>query len=396
MRRTLLFAALACAASALAGCADDAPAATTPEPEPVRLAAVVESDGARPVRAVGLVEPADPHALSFKIGGVVTDVFVDEGDAVRRGQTLARIDLREVDARVSAARQGAAQAGLGAAQAGQGVAQAEAGAAKARRDLDRALALYADSVATLEQVQDARTGVEVAERVLGAARAGLGAAQAAAGAARSGVDAAAVDRRYAVITAPSSGVVLSRSADVGQVVGPGTPVVTTTAGGRGWVVRVGVADREAVRLRVGDRATVTLDAYPDADVSGRVSQIAASAAAGSGTYDVEVAISGGGRRLAAGLVGRVAVFASGGGEAAVRLVPLAALLEGDGDRGFVFVVDAAGRARRRDVRIAYVDEEHAAVSAGLAGVDRVVADGAGFLDDGDAVRVVTETAARGR
>jgi multidrug efflux pump subunit AcrA (membrane-fusion protein) len=107
----------------------------------VRTAPVAREWVTRPVEATGTLHSKDEIELSFKMPGIVARVLVAEGQQVRRGQTLATLDLREIDAQVMAAR---------------------SAVTKAERDLARAEALYADSVATLAQVQDARTGAEVA------------------------------------------------------------------------------------------------------------------------------------------------------------------------------------------------------------------------------------------
>ena len=125
-------------------------------------------------------------------------------------------------------------------------------AGKADRDLARAQRLFADSVATREQVQDAETAAEVA----GAAR-----------------EAAEFDRRYAVITAPADGVVLRRWSEPGEVVSPGDAVLQVGNKSRGSVVRVGLADRDVARVHVGDPATVRFDVRASQPVEGTVRRI---------------------------------------------------------------------------------------------------------------------------
>ena len=163
----------------------------------VRAAPVTDTVLARPIVATGTVAPADEAALGFKIGGVIERIAVDAGDLVRAGQTLAALDLREIDA---------------------GLAKARSGAAKAERDLARARRLYADSVVTLAQFQDAETADELA---------------------RADLEAAAFNRRYAVIVAPASGVVLRRAAEPGENIAAGATVlvVGSRGAGRGNVLR---------------------------------------------------------------------------------------------------------------------------------------------------------------
>ncbi len=311
----------------------------------VRTAPVAREWVTRPVEATGTLHSKDELQLSFKMPGVVSRVLVAEGQQVRRGQPLATLDLREIDAQVAAAR---------------------SGVDKAQRDLERAEALYADSVATLAQVQDARTGAEVA---------------------RSGLQAAAFNRRYATIVAPADGVVLRRLAEGGELVGAGQPVVVLGSSERGRVLRVGVADRDAVRLKPGDAATVRFDAFPGEEFAGSVREVAPAADPMTGTYQVEVSVSGGGKPLSSGLVGRVEIRPAAGTEMA--LVPIQAILEADGDAATVYTLAADGKhARRLPVTVGFIAGERVAVSGGLDGVAHVVTDGAAYLSDGAAVKVV--------
>lgn len=330
---------LAVAAGACGPAPVPSPAA---EPRPVRLAAIVDTVVARPVVAVGTLGARDEVPLGFKVGGVVARVLVDDGARVRRGQLLATLETTEVDA---------------------GVARAQSAAAKAERDLERVRRLYADSVATLAQLQDATTGLEVARADLSAAR---------------------FNRGYAVITAPADGVVLRRLANAGELVSPGAPVVVLASAARGTVLRAGLPDRDVVRVRMGQPATVAFDAYPGREFAGRVLEVAAAATPRTGTYTVELALPGA-ADLPTGLVGRVTIQVDGSTRA--WLVPVEALVDADERRATVFVLAEGGRVSRREVTVGFLDGLRAAVTAGLEGATQVVTDGAPYLDDGDAVRV---------
>jgi RND family efflux transporter MFP subunit len=245
-----------------------------------------------------------------------------------------------------------------------GVTRAHSAAEKAERDLARARRLFADSVATLEQVQNAETGRDVAAAEL---------------------QAVAFNRRYAVIVAPAAGVILRRNAEPGQLIQAGTAVFTLGSRSRGVVVRAALADRDVVRVRRGDATVVRFDALPDLVLQGSVTEIAAAADPATGTYRVEVAL-GGAAGLATGLVGQVEIRPRAAQP--MFVVPVDAVLEADGSRGTVFALSADGkRAERRAVTIGFLDGDRVAVVTGLAGVRNVVTDGAAYLDDGAAVRV---------
>jgi RND family efflux transporter MFP subunit len=311
----------------------------------VRAAPVTDTVIARAIVATGTVAPADEIALGFKVGGVIERVVVDAGDHVRTGQILAALDLREIHA---------------------SLAKARSGAAKAERDLARARRLYADSVVTLAQLQDAETAAEQA---------------------RADLDGTAFNRRYAVIVAPTSGVVLRRDAEPGENIEPGATVlvVGSRGAGRDNVLEVGLADRDVVSVRKGDPAVARFDALPGREFAGRVTRIGAAADPVTGTYEVEIALDHAGA-LTAGLVGRVEIRPARGAPAS--LVPIEAVLEADGAEATVYALSSDGRrAERRRVTVAFIEGSRVAITGGLDGASRVLTDGAAYLDDGAAVRV---------
>lgn len=355
-RTTLALIVLLTAALAAEGCGrSGAETRLVDRAVPVRVAPVAVDRVAVPVTATGTLGPKEDVALSFKIGGVVARVLVDEGQRVRAGQLLASLDFGEIDP---------------------GVTRTRAGAEKAERDLARARRLYADSVATREQVENAETARDAAQAEL---------------------DAATFNRRHAAITAPADGVILRRLAEPGELVESGATVLTLGSRARGQVVRTWLADRDVVRIRTGDRATVRFDAFPDRAFEGRVTEIAAAADPMTGTYRVEIALAAGPGAgaaaasptpaLASGLVAAVEIRPAA--DQSVALVPAESVLEADGTNGVVYTLAADNRsAVRRHVTIAFLSGDRVAIASGLDGVKRIVTEGAAYLDDGSAVEVL--------
>jgi RND family efflux transporter MFP subunit len=147
------------------------------------------------------------------------------------------------------------------------------------------------------------------------------------------------------------------------------------------VLRAGLPDRDAVRIRLGDEATVRFDALPGERFAARVTQRASAATPGSGTYDVELALEPRAQSLASGLIGRAEIRTRA--EAATPALPLEALVEADGDSAHVFVVAAGGdRATRRAVRIGRIVGDAVAIASGVETGEWVVVRGAAYLDDG--------------
>ena len=321
------------------------------QPAAVRTVPVASVAVTAQTRAVGVLAPRDEIRLAFKVGGVVDSVRVKSGDIVRKGQVLAELKRAEVDATVS---------------------QAAEGADKARRDLERAKQLRIDEVATEEQVQDLTTAYNVA---------------------RSNLDAARFNARFARIEAPVDGIVFERMVEGGELVQPGQPVVVVGSTDSGWVVRVGLADRDVVRMESGAPAQVTFDAFPGRAFEGKVTRIGAAADRVTGTFEVEVEVTPQGARFARGLVAKVTLPLARLPDVAptATVVPITALVEADGQRATVYVLDRDRNvARRKDVTLGPLLGEQVIVTAGLITGEPVITDGAAWLTDGRSVHVVSD------
>jgi len=313
-------------------------------PVPVTVALTGVASAVQPILMAGTLGAKEEMPLSFKIGGVVSQVRAETGQSVREGTVLAELAPTEIAAEVEKAHQARA---------------------KAERDLTRARALYRDSVATLEQMQDAATAYEVAA---------------------SNARIAEFNRQYAVVRAPSAGIVLTREVEPGQLVAPGTPAVRFRTDRRGLVMRGGLPDRDAVKLRIGDQATVRLDAFPDETFLGQVTQIAMDATPGTGTYAIEVAVDTRGRTLASGLVGRVVLLPRSVGR--VLTVPVQAIVEAHGDSATLFTLSAdRTKAVRLRVHVGVLDGDRVTVLSGLDQGAEVVTAGAAWLADGALVKL---------
>ena len=328
----------------LAGCSSQAQPVQPPPATPVRIAEVTQATRALPIRTSGRLAPKKQMQLSFKTGGLIDKFYVDEGSRVRAGQRLARLDMAEIDAHVQ---------------------QAQSGFDKAERDVARMEALYRDSVVTLEQLQNTKTAQEVAG---------------------SGLQIARFNRRHSEIRAPANGRVLRRLAEVNELVSTGEAVLVFGAA-QGWVVRVGLSDRDVVKLKLNDEAALHFDAYPDRPFKGWVSEIAEAADPMSGTFEVEVSVDDADAVLKTGFIARVDLMPSD--TAALFYIPIEAPVEGDGRDGIVYAVEAQSEtARRVPVRIAEILDDEVAVTAGLDSVATVVTEGAPYLSDGARIQVV--------
>ena len=349
MRTLSLLPALA-AGLLLGGCTPS-PEDEAPAPTRIRIATATEGPYAPVIRANGLLANKDEIRLSFKVTGVVKRIAVREGERVRRGQLLAEIEPAEVNAQVEQARQAHA---------------------KAQRDLERGERLHADQVISLEQLQDLRTQMAVSDAELSSAQ---------------------FNASYAAIVASQDGTVLHRLAEERELVAAGTPVLVLGAQNDGFVVRVGLADREIVQVKLGDVARIQLDALPGEVLQGTLTEVASAADSASGMFDVDVAIAPiDSQPLKSGLVAKVSIEPASAQLGKRIYVPMASIVEGNGLEARVFVLDGQ-YARRRDVQVAFIDGEHIALIGGVAAGEQIITDGAQYLADGELVTIAEPAAA---
>jgi RND family efflux transporter MFP subunit len=246
--------------------------------------------------------------------------------------------------------------------------QAQEAAAKADRELVRIRQLHAKGFASDAELQDAQ--------------AQLTSTRAAAQAARS-------DSAYATIVAPSDGIVLRRSVEANSVVAAGAPVMTLSDMSESFVLSAGLADRDALRVALGDTAAVTFDAFPDQVFAAAVSEIGADADERTGTFQVKLRISETTAPLKSGLVGRASITPSVSSGVDVA-IPVDAILEGHGNQAIVFLVDpVTGAVQRTRISTGRLSGDLVAVTSGVKAGDQVVVDGAGYLADGEKVLVST-------
>lgn len=312
---------------------------------PVQLAKIETVSRSESIVASGLVASSEEAKLSFKIGGVIQKIYVSEGQKVGKGQLLASLNMTEIDAQVS---------------------QAKYGVEKAERDFKRVENMYKDTAATLEQMQNATTGFDVAKQNLQIAQ---------------------FNRSYAQITSPIDGAVIKKMANEGELTGPGTPIFYITSNRQGdWVVRVGVSDKDWARLKVGDKASIVLDAYPNETFTGSVKKLAPAADPMNKLYEIEVRINTNGKRFAAGLFAKVELEPAQ--SRTYVMVPIEAIVEGNGKDAFVYVLDdSPKKVKRIPVQIGFVDGDKVLVTNGLDNISEVITSGSAFLTESSSVVV---------
>jgi RND family efflux transporter MFP subunit len=227
--------------------------------------------------------------------------------------------------------------------------------------------LYRDSVATLEQYQNAKTGLEIAQEAY---------------------NAGAFNQSYAEIRALKSGFVLKKLANDGQVVGPGTPVVLLNGANKGnWVLKVGLSDRDWAATRVGDPAEITLDAADGKTFQASVLAKSEGVDPVTGTLWVSLRVSGAPTaKLAAGLFGKAKITPRE--KIKSWVIPYDAILDGNATEGYVFVTKDGKTAQKVKIQISSIDHGKVFVSSGLEDAQSLITSGNAYLDAGSAIKIV--------
>jgi multidrug efflux system membrane fusion protein len=330
----------------LTGCNRNKEGGSTTQAVPVRTVSVISQRLSEPVRTSGYLSSESEMKLSFKTGGLIDKIHVEEGERVRKGQTLAALKLDEIQAYAE---------------------QAKNGHEKAKRDFARAQNLYRDSVATLEQIQDAETGLNVA---------------------KSNLDIAEFNLTHSTLKAPCDGRILKRLAEANELIGPGYPAFVFGTDGSEWVVKVGVADRDVVRLSIGDSASVTFDAFPGLRFPASIRTVSGAPDPMSGIFEAELNIRKGESSFVNGLMADVDIYPSQKRD--YRVIPFESLADVRDKRAIVYAITPEQIARKIPVTIGFLMNDRVAVEKGLEETDRIVSEGAAYLSDGMSVKEIQD------
>jgi len=251
------------------------------------------------IKLSGNVE-AHESLVSFKVTGRVVELPVEEGQPMQAGQLLAKLDdadyrqqvsVDEANIHVRSQQLTLSLAGPRAQDieaARQNVVDAQADLAQKKQDLARYDALLAKDEIPAQVRDQAATAVTRAETnvarlkqvydelLAGTRKEQIAVDQANVGAADQTLEMSQIKLGYTTLTAPFSGVVLVREAELGEVVSPGTPIVTLADLDHLWV-RVYISETNLGKIHLGDSVTVRTDTYPNKSYTGRISFIASDA-----------------------------------------------------------------------------------------------------------------------
>ncbi|MDQ3069867.1 MAG: efflux RND transporter periplasmic adaptor subunit [Acidobacteriota bacterium] len=356
----------------------------------VVTAPVVErraGESAAVLNATGYVTARRKATVSSKVTGKISEVMLEEGMSVRRGQVLARLDDASARAAFNLA---AAQA----ESARRSVAETDVRLAEARQTLGRRAALLKEGVITQADVDAAKAEVDSL-----AARTAVAREQVEVATRQVAVYSTALEDL--VIRAPFDGVAISKDAQPGEMVSPVSggggftrTGITTLVDMTSLEIEVDVNESYIGRVKPGQRVTATLDAYPEWLIPAHVITSIPAADRQKATVLVRIGFDKLDARLIPDMGVKVAFHdekeaASPAPDARPRMLMPAAAARGTGDTRDVFVV-RDGRVERRAVRVGAVEGTQIVVLSGLTAGEQVVVNPPADLTEGKQVVIKTE------
>lgn len=320
-------------------------------PLPVEVITAHWQEYARPIRVSGVLEHKSEQKLAFKISGLISRVNVNEGQWVKQGQILAQLDLEEINAQV---------------------AKAQAVLANTQRNLKRFQALQRSDALSMDQLQYAETQVELAQADLTIAQ---------------------FNQRHALIQAPADGRILKRLIENNEMLAAGSPAFIFASKESDWIVRVGVTDKDRMRLGLADQAIVTFDAYHGVQYPAIVTELAAHADS-TQTFSLDLQIKENKQHpLLTGFIAYAEITPKK--TQTVMLLPTTAMARAHRSEKArrlglaaeidVFVVQNDQRVERRKVSLLAVEQNYLLIVAGLSEGEQVVVTGANYLSPNRAV-----------
>jgi RND family efflux transporter MFP subunit len=345
-------------------------------PMTVETAQVKRADMATQITVVGNLIGAQTVEAVPKVAGRLDAVSVRLGDRVTRGQTLAKIEDREIQEQV---KQAQASFDVSAAT----IRQREADLKLAQTNLDRSRNLYERQLIPKQTFDDTDSKYQAAVAQLDLSHAQYEQAKAR-------LDELKINLANTVISSPVSGFVGKRVLDPGAWVTTNSSFISVVDIG---IVRLvaNVVEKDLRRVTPGLRADVEVDAYPGEKFVGKVAHIAPVLDPSTRTAQIEVEIDNPNYRLKPGMYAKVSFMVDKRENALV--IPMVALVDLGGNRG-VFMTTASEQgqiASFKKIDVGLMSQDLAEVTSGLAEGDSVVTIGAAALREGDKVLLPGQT-----
>jgi RND family efflux transporter MFP subunit len=331
--------------------------------------------------ASGYVVARRQSTVASKITDKMVELDIEEGDHVKEGQVIARLDDTNIRASLNAAR-----AQLEYAKAG--LAETEVNLANARRDYERQKSLIKGHFVSQAAVDNSQTAMDALVAQLATQKGNVEVTQ-------RNVEVAQRNLDDTVVRAPFDGVVTVKAAQPGEIVSPMSAGGGFTRTGIGTVVDMGslefqidVNENFINRVQADQKVSAKLNAYPDWQIPGHVIAIIPTADRSKGTVTVRIAIDAKDPRILPEMGVRVSFLANGGGDA--KPVPGVSLpasaVQASGSVGVVFVVHDR-TLERRAVKLGATSSDRVTVLSGLSAGERVAIGDFAQMAEGSTVRI---------
>lgn len=312
---------------------------------PVKIATINSLNQEKNILATGLITTENEARYSFKIGGIIDKIFVEEGQHFKKGQLLANLKITEINSQLQ---------------------QAQFGYDKAKRDYTRANNLYKDSVATLEQLQNAKTAMDYALKT---------------------VNVVAFNQEYATIYASTDGFVSKKLANQGEVIGAGMPVlaINENNNNKDWILKLGVTDADWASIQINQSAKVHIDAFPNQVLNAKVYRKSQASDQANGSFQIELKLELSGTKLAIGMFAKAEIKTKS--TTNLPVIPYDALIEADGNNAFVFVL-YFNRVKRIPIIIESFNNKQVVVKSGLENITSIIVSNSAFLNENSNIKII--------
>lgn len=302
------------------------------------------------IASSGTISNSEEIVLSFKTGGMVESVNAEEGQYVRKGQILARLNTTELDVQLE---------------------QSKLNVEKLKRDEYRLSQLVKDTVATLEQLQNVQTALSSGQQQLRSLE---------------------FNRQQASLSAPESGFVLKRQVNPGEFKTPGAAVFIIGSNSNSkvgkWTFKISVSDKDRVKLTtVGQQTVITLDVMPDREFEGTIIKLSSVPDAKTGTYDCYVSFDPQGENVVYGLSGKLNI--SHESEQSFTEIPLETLVGADGNTAVIYMLNNDNIVEKQTVSIRSINKQSVSLNEYLPADLRIITSGKNKVKVGEKAKPAT-------
>jgi membrane fusion protein (multidrug efflux system) len=346
-------------------------------PMTVELGAAKRGDVAAYLTVVGNLIGLQTVDVAPRVAGRLLNVNVQMGDAVRRGQVMAKVEDREIVEQVRAA-----EASQEVAKAT--IRQREADLNVSQLNFDRSKNLFSRGLLAKQALDDAESRYLASVAQLDLAKAQL-----------SQNDARLQELQFnlnnTIITSPVDGFVGKRNVDPGAMVNTNTAIASVVDISRLKLV-VNVVEKDLRMVTAGDVGIVEVDAYPGEKFNGRIARVAPVLDPATRTASIEIEVPNGDKRLKPGMYARISLTVEE--RKNTLLAPKNAVIDFENKRG-VWMPGEDRRAQFVPVTLGIEGPEQIEVLAGLKEGDRFVTTGAAAVRNNDQLIIAGEGAANG-